>query len=895
MPFGHCERKGSAVCVRRERRARDGRTYYCTTLPALLCGVFKYAAMVAGRPNAHRFTKGSKQIPAYEDDDQVGHELAEACETGEFPAEDRSEFEAALQQGETACLTKREKFVLTAIILGPIGLLVVAPGGFFIPAHEGFNSLVLPREPPYLPMSSPATTMPPPPPPLPMQPPLPSLLSSPPPPFPPSLPPPLQPPPPPPRTCSSDCVRNGMPLLPLLTANNAAVYPLWHEYVVDVYHERITGGTVIDLNTFSFFYKGKPATDALFSRSFDPCLSVCTLRSWPDRVEVFDGTLFVGDAGPEKAIGDFAFFVVRPFIVEEQALSCDTLEVMHVRTDWLGGEHGASWFFHAVGSGVKIDCHNLPTQGTIGVYKDRKDWLHKHGWNDYAWDARGDTKIAERMEMDGHAMLIFTAAGFTVFNQAGNNPSTEIVVRHKKRDSSEVLSARGSCLDDDDIGFQLSTGISKSVACTCRQEEHHTNCYDTPRPEAVSRTGSKASPAHTASQGAVAALYRWEKHSNLNCWWNGHGAEEVDSPAGSSVAGVDTLLACKTACSSMPNQQCEGILFNRATNDCYRKRSINIAACPGAADFDMYELSFVTPPLPPVPPPLPRPPPPPAAFGVVAADLNARFNAGGFRGLAPGATLRELGVFVHQFDFMDDENPDKTPWVVGAGCTGKNRDRIGCHPDRISAALINAAMTPEYSGNVPIYSFSLGGIILSPDHNSLLCSYAYDVESLERACDPPGVSARCTPGCTFGGNGGVQWCNDVGRDDFPCTWKPLAEEQAKMMQRREAIRASGIQPMRKRFKTDGKFYNELIFDAAAFTANLPNAIEAVFYLREDCSDAISGPKCEDYSRAAHRSILKHFGLTPGQVPFLRFQPWDWTTPFYDESDTNCADGRCMSP
>ena len=62
-------------------------------------------------------------------------------------------------------------------------------------------------------------------------------------------------------------------------------------------------------------------------------------------------------------------------------------------------------------------------------------------------------------------------------------------------------------------------------------------------------------------------------------------------------------------------------------------------------------------------------------------------------------------------------------------------------------------------------------------------------------------------------------------------------------------------------------------DAAEFVRNLPHSIEAVFYLREDCSDAISGAKCEDYGRAAHRRILERFGLTAEQLPLLRLDPW----------------------
>ena len=60
------------------------------------------------------------------------------------------------------------------------------------------------------------------------------------------------------------------------------------------------------------------------------------------------GSLFIGDAGPEEAVGSLGFFVVRPSITPDAVTWCDALEVLHVRTDWLGGEVGVSWFFHAV-------------------------------------------------------------------------------------------------------------------------------------------------------------------------------------------------------------------------------------------------------------------------------------------------------------------------------------------------------------------------------------------------------------------------------------------------------------------------------------------------------------------------------------------------------------------
>jgi hypothetical protein len=113
----------------------------------------------------------------------------------------------------------------------------------------------------------------------------------------------------------------------------------------------------MDLNTFTIFYRGHAATDALINQQIDPCFQVCTLRSWPDRPWVMDGTAWIGDDGPEQGVGTFAFFVSRPKLTREAAQSCTRLEVMHVHTDWLGGEIGVSWYAYQQQQHSK---HTLP-------------------------------------------------------------------------------------------------------------------------------------------------------------------------------------------------------------------------------------------------------------------------------------------------------------------------------------------------------------------------------------------------------------------------------------------------------------------------------------------------------------------------------------------------------
>ena len=279
-----------------------------------------------------------------------------------------------------------------------------------------------------------------------------------------------------------------MPPLPILTASNKAIYPAWHAYIERHYHQSIEGGVTVDLNTFSFFYYDDGSlegNDPIATLLTTPCVRVCTLRAWPDREAAYEGTLFVGSNGPEALMVDgrrIGFHVQRTPIAKLAARHCDSLEVMHVRTDWLGGEHGLSWFFHTVGSGVFLDCHRLPASGTIEVYKGRRAWEDQHpeDGDDDNWIADSSDILLPRMEWHGVSMYVFTDATFKFFGDPGRQSRTEIIVRHKNRDSSDQWSAQLSCLNaDPKIAMPLKTGLHATLACQCHRAGY-INCDDTP-------------------------------------------------------------------------------------------------------------------------------------------------------------------------------------------------------------------------------------------------------------------------------------------------------------------------------------------------------------------------------------------------------------------------------
>ena len=294
--------------------------------------------------------------------------------------------------------------------------------------------------------------------------------------------------------------------------------------------------------------------------------------------------------------------------------------------------------------------------------------------------------------------------------------------------------------------------------------------------------------------------------------------------------------------------------------------TVTVALSSGAS------LSFFVSPRMPAPPPSPPSPPspphPPPQRNVVDR-LNRRFRDGG-----RGNDLSTAGVIIHQFDGMDDGNPDGRPWMPGV-----RRSETG---DRISAALINGHMQPDPSFNIPIYSFSLSGLVMSPSANSLLCSYPYDVGSVERHCWPHGVSESCIPGCSRYRNDQDVWCDaTAGSNQWQhtrpaCSWRPT--DLGRMMEVREEVRRNKLKPPSKMWN-DGKYYNELIFDAAYYTEHLPDSIEAVFYLDDDCGDSYDGPKCRDYGYGAHAAIASHFGLDADRLPLLKLDLWNWNAPF----------------
>lgn len=275
---------------------------------------------------------------------------------------------------------------------------------------------------------------------------------------------------------------------------------------------------------------------------------------------------------------------------------------------------------------------------------------------------------------------------------------------------------------------------------------------------------------------------------------------------------------------------------------------------------------------------------------MAVAQLNARFAEG-----RPSNALERVGVLVHQFDSYDDGNDHRlAPWEQCplGDCRASS--------DRISVVSVGANSTPDEwprwkyprGPRWPLFSSSLAGLILSPvdGRNRLLCSYPYDAGTSDRQCRPLGVSASCVPGCI--GSGGwrsLRWCTEV--PGWPCAWPP--DHLQASLEIRERIAASRGQSREydvdRNFVREGGYYNELVFEFAAFNRSLPESIAAVFYIAGGkCDDnrpqwwiAGSGQfaKCEAYARWAYAQLQARWPSRAVNIPLVELDIYDFSRPF----------------
>lgn len=195
--------------------------------------------------------------------------------------------------------------------------------------------------------------------------------------------------------------------------------------------------------------------------------------------------------------------------------------------------------------------------------------------------------------------------------------------------------------------------------------------------------------------------------------------------------------------------------------------------------------------------------------------------------------------------------------------TGSRNDHVDAASTLAEQALHGKGEHGERLHGIPIFSRTVG-VVYRPGYVKIMCSYGGD-----------GGSRGTSDGC------GTSFCPDGGGKyvtiDAWCDGKPHASLGA--MLRGHAVRGG---------------YNELIIETADLERQLPEAIEAIFYVRGTHQETFAKSVFDNFHatyaaawaerRASDRPLLK-------PVALLELNPTDWETPFSDGSPSNFVRDR----
>jgi len=196
------------------------------------------------------------------------------------------------------------------------------------------------------------------------------------------------------------------------------------------------------------------------------------------------------------------------------------------------------------------------------------------------------------------------------------------------------------------------------------------------------------------------------------------------------------------------------------------------------------------------------PPSPPISAKEFAARLNARFVNG-----QPSPSLSGAGVLIHQLDSTEEAS---RPWLP---CSKLGLENWCANlADRWASSLINKDLRFLYYKKV-------GGFVLDPSTTEIFCAYSSDGDSQRKVCPTLGGDSQCIPGCYPPGHS----CIDVGHE-YECSFPPQNLQQA--------LQAQLVRQARD------QIHNELVVDQRSVTPNLPNSIEAMFYLSTSTTEEL---------------------------------------------------------
>jgi hypothetical protein len=195
--------------------------------------------------------------------------------------------------------------------------------------------------------------------------------------------------------------------------------------------------------------------------------------------------------------------------------------------------------------------------------------------------------------------------------------------------------------------------------------------------------------------------------------------------------------------------------------------------------------------------------------------INARFKNG-----VASKKLASAGVLIHQFDDLEDESKPWEPCSIQAGtCWFKNP-----FDDRVSCSIVSNSRPKTQAGTIGLFSYAVGGVILSPPQVNMTCSYEGDGGTMTRVgggcgcqndtspAPPPGKGPKCLEAlpcdnkCDPAGPGPFSQCHQ-------CAYGP-----------------DQLDEMLKADKHN--IYNEILVASNAWMMNLPATIEAFFYVND---------------------------------------------------------------
>ena len=199
--------------------------------------------------------------------------------------------------------------------------------------------------------------------------------------------------------------KSRVPRLPIITPLNKSEYPEWHEYIERVYREPVT--RKYDLNTFNFFYHFSPLKVLPIQQHLILALPVRYRRNIAIKQN--------WSPSPESKIYRVGFLVTRELPRMQERVEVIRTQMPRANANmWESGEEKCAWFYHAIGSGMFIDCVQPRT------LESRECFISQVG---EAWRCDDDDFVHDVLLRHGISCVAFNTPPFSKL------PKREIIIR----------------------------------------------------------------------------------------------------------------------------------------------------------------------------------------------------------------------------------------------------------------------------------------------------------------------------------------------------------------------------------------------------------------------------------------------------------------------------------